>query len=86
MNVPPVRHTAIARSAASVSNPSVLTAEHRHRKAYLEWWYRETNVLEMFISSWKRAAADAIQALELSPGVVIVYHSCNESPPGGQIL
>jgi hypothetical protein len=86
MNVPPVRHTAIARSVGSVTNPSVLTAEHRLRKAYLEWWYRETNVLEMFISSWKRAAADAIQALELSPGVDIVYHSCSESPPGGQIF
>jgi hypothetical protein len=86
MNVPPARHTAIARSAASVTNPSVLTAEHRHRKAYLEWWYRKISVLEVFISSWKKAAADTIQGLELSLGVVIVYRSCNESPPSGQIL
>ncbi len=46
----------------------------------------EKNALEIFFASWKRAAADAIQGLELSLGVVIVYHSCSESPPGGQIL
>ncbi len=37
MNVPPVRHSAIARNAASVTSPNVLTAERRHCKAYLEW-------------------------------------------------
>ena len=83
MNVPAVRHTAIARSAASVTSPNVLTVEHRNYEAYLEWWYREMSVLEMFISSWKRAAADGIQTLELSLGVVIVYRSCSESPPSG---
>ncbi len=83
MNVPAVRHTAIARSAASVTSPNVLTVEHRNYEAYLEWWYREMSVLEMFISSWKRPVADAIQALELSPGVVVLYHSRSESPPSG---
>jgi len=48
-NVQPVRHTAIARTAASVTSPAVLTAEHRHCKAYLEWWYWKLNVLEYFI-------------------------------------
>jgi hypothetical protein len=86
MNVPPARHTAIARNAASVTSPSVLTAEHRYCKAYLEWWYREINVLEIFIASWKRPEADAIKALELSSGVVIAYHSRSESPPSRQIL
>ena len=57
MNVPPARHTAIARSAASVTSPSVLTAEHRYCKAYLEWWYREITVREICISTLKRPAA-----------------------------
>jgi hypothetical protein len=53
MNVPPVRHTAIAGNAASVTSRSALTAEHRHCKAYLEWWYREINVLEIFMHRGK---------------------------------
>ncbi len=36
MNVPPVRHSAIARNDASVTSPNVLTAEHRQCEAYLE--------------------------------------------------